>query len=117
MRAVLKAIDSLDHDPRSYDVSFEEISIYLTLSIGPDNENGSEYFRVFVCSPEWLVKRLWEPELIRHTLIVRRYNFDNIISIINECIEKCTCETWTETAQKLSRYFAWEFEDYIPIVE
>ncbi|WP_416380461.1 Imm8 family immunity protein, partial [Gilliamella sp. B2923] len=26
--------------------------------------------------------------------------------------EKCTCDTWLETAQKLSRYFAWEYEDY-----
>jgi len=113
MKALLKSIGSFDCEPQKYVPEDKSIFyITLTLSIGPDDEIGSEYFDLFVCSPEWLCKHQWVPEILRHTLIVRKYDLDEITETINKYIEKCTCKTWTETAQKLSRYFAWEFEDY-----
>ncbi|MDF7666327.1 immunity 8 family protein [Orbaceae bacterium ESL0727] len=116
MKISLKSIGSIDHDPTIYFPEEENLfGITLTLSIGPDNEIGSEYFDLFVCTPEWLSKKVWKPELIRHMLIVRKYDLDEIKDIINKCIETCTCDTWSETAQKLSRYFAWEYEDYQPL--
>jgi len=113
MKVLLKSVGSIEYDPAIYFPEVENLfGITLTLSIGPDNEIGSEVSDLFVCTPEWLCKHQWLPELIRHMLIVRKYDFDEIKDTINKCIEKCTCDTWLETAQKLSRYFAWEYEDY-----
>ena len=43
------------------------------------------------------------------------YNHTNLaVRTINEYIDKCSDENWEEIANKLSRYFAWEFEDYQP---
>lgn len=115
MKAILKSIDSIDYDLESYTPEEQDFfSILVTLCIGPDDEIGSEYFDLKICTPKWLVKHCWVPEIFRHTLIVRKYDLEEITKTINEYIEKCNCDTWWETAQKLSRYFAWEFEDYDP---
>ncbi|WP_392563552.1 immunity 8 family protein [Orbus wheelerorum] len=113
MKAKLKAMWSIDHDLKTYiPEDKNEFYITLNLSIGSSKTDGADYFDLFVCSPEWLCKHQWEPEILRHTLVVRKYDLDEITETINKYIEKCTCKTWEETAQKLSRYFAWEFEDY-----
>lgn len=115
MKASLKSIDCMHHNLNSYSSDVEDICITLSLSIGPDNSEGSEYFDLYVCSPEWLSKHIWKPELIRHTLLVRRYDLDEIKKIVNDTIEKCEGNDWPSISQKLSRYFAWEFEDYSDI--
>ncbi|GAA5105629.1 immunity 8 family protein [Orbus sasakiae] len=113
MKALLKSIGSIDHDLTLYFPEDEnEFGIMLSLSIGSSESNGADYFNLFVCSPGWIDKNQWIPEILRHTLIIRKYNLDEITGIINKYIEQCSCKTWAETAQKLSRYFAWEFEDY-----
>lgn len=113
MKAILKSIGSIDHDPKTYiPEDKNEFFITLNLSIGTSKSNGADYFDLSVCSPEWLCKRQWLPEILRHTLIVRKYDLNEITETINSYIEKCNCDTWMETAEKLSRYFAWEFEDY-----
>lgn len=86
----------------------------LTLTIGPINEIGSNFFYIQVCTPEWLCKHRWVPELMRHTLLVRKYDLDEITKTITDYIDQCEGSDWMEIAQKLSRVFAWEFEDYQP---
>mgnify|MGYP006170450799 CR=1 FL=1 len=88
------------------------VAITLSLSIGPEHEKGAEYFDLFICNPEWLFKHHWEPKLIRHMLLVRKYNLDEIKKTITEYIDRCGGENWMEIAKKLSRVFDWEFEDY-----
>ncbi|MFC0179762.1 immunity 8 family protein [Thorsellia kenyensis] len=113
MKILLKSISSIDHDPRVYlPDDKNNFRIVLNLSIGMADSNGADYFDLFVCTPEWLCNNQWVPELMRHTLLVRKYDLDEITETINKYIEICTCDTWTKTAQKLSRYFAWEYEDY-----
>lgn len=55
---------------------------------------------------------MWEPRIFRHTLITREYNINEIKKIIENYIAKCDGNTWLEVAEKLSRYFSWEYEDY-----
>lgn len=45
-------------------------------------------------------------------LLVREYDLAKITTEINSRIEECTESDRLSSAQKLSRYFAWEFEDY-----
>lgn len=114
MKILLKGIwvDSAEYSLESYSPYVDDVYIWVNLRIGPDNQEGADDFQVLVCSIEWLSKNIYEPEILRHTLVVRKYDLDEITETINKYIEKCTCKTWEETAQKLSRYFAWEFEDY-----
>jgi hypothetical protein len=53
-------------------------------------------------------------ELMRHTLLVRKYDLDEITKTITDYIDQCEGNDWMEIAQKLSRVFAWEYEDYQP---
>ena len=117
MKAVLKHVGtpSCDFTPKTYQpIDYQSTAILLDLEIGELNKDGADYFQLFVCTPEWLCKNHWQPEIIRHMLIVRKYNYDEIVKTINEYIDKCSDENWEEIANKLSRYFAWEFEDYQP---
>ncbi|EPE4835717.1 Imm8 family immunity protein [Yersinia enterocolitica] len=52
-----------------------------------------------------------QANIIRHTLLVRKYNLDEITKTITDYIDQCEGKYWTEIAQKLSSAFAWEFED------
>ncbi|HHL2559132.1 TPA: immunity 8 family protein [Yersinia enterocolitica] len=114
MKAILKNIDCIHHDFNVYSPDKDETAITLTLMIGSVDSTGGDNFDVFVCTPEWLCKHQWVPELIRHTLLVRKYDLDEITKIITDYIDQCEGKDWTEIAQKLSRVFAWEFEDYQP---
>jgi len=51
---------------------------------------------------------------MRHTLLVRKYDLDENKKTITDYIEQCEGENWIQVAQKLSRVFAWEYEDYQP---
>ncbi|MFC0179770.1 immunity 8 family protein [Thorsellia kenyensis] len=88
--------------------------LLVNLKIGPVNKIGSDYFSIHICTPEWLCKHHWTAELMRHTLLVRQYDLEEIKNVITNYIELCDGENWVEIAQKLSGVFAWEFEDYSP---
>ncbi|WP_392566214.1 immunity 8 family protein [Utexia brackfieldae] len=114
MQAELKQIDSFDVDINNYCPDEDSFRILVTLFIGPKESNSINYFDLTICSTQYLDKQIYKPEILRHMLVVRKFNLDEIKNEINACIEKCNSNTWEETAQKLSRYFAWEFEDYQP---
>lgn len=117
MKAILRGlwVDSADFSLENYQPEEETCFILLVnLSIGPSDENGVDYFQLNICTPEWLCKHLWLPELMRHTLLVRKYDLDEITKTITDYIDQCEGSDWMAIAQKLSHVFAWEFEDYQP---
>lgn len=46
--------------------------------------------------------------------LVRKYDLDESTKTITDYIDQCEDSDWMEIAQKLSRVFAWEYEDYQP---
>ncbi|WP_099073741.1 immunity 8 family protein [Proteus alimentorum] len=113
MKAILKGLSNDFYDVDSYYPDDDKcFSLSLLLSIGSEDSNGADNFDLFVCSPEWISKNVWEPRIFRHTLITRAYNINEIKKIIESHIAKCDGNSWLEVAEKLSRYFAWEYEDY-----
>lgn len=87
--------------------------VNILLCIGIDDASeAADYFDLTVCSLEWLKLYESKPNILRHTMIIDRYNFKKIKSYINLCIDKCEGESWEEIGLKLSRYFSWEYEDY-----
>ena len=104
-----------DLDPAKYvPEEIENFGCTFGLKIGPGNSEGDELFYLTVCSPRWLAKAAEEDGFLwgRHHLIVPEYNLKSITAIITKFVERCSGESWTEVAGKLSRNVAWEFEDY-----
>ncbi|MFU2078882.1 Imm8 family immunity protein [Avibacterium endocarditidis] len=87
------------------------ITIFLCIGLD-DGTDAGDYFEFEICSLEWL--RLYQPKpaILRHIMIVDRYDFKAIKDYVLSCIEKCDGDSWDEIALKLSRYFHWEYEDY-----
>lgn len=119
MIAELKEIHSLELEctlaeyvPEQYDY-FE---LTINAQIGPVGQPSSDSFEIRVCTPKWLQARCDAGEIIsgRHTLIVGEFNFPQIRDYLSALCRRCSGKDWTETAQKLSRYALWEFEDYQP---
>ncbi|EAN8329608.1 hypothetical protein EOY42_26010 [Salmonella enterica] len=116
MKAILKSISNDDHDLDKFYPEDESVfSLWLLLRIGAENSSGADNFDLRVCTPEWLCKNRWLPELMRHTLLVRKYDLEEIKKTITDYIDQCEGNDWMEIVQKLSRVFAWEYEDYQPV--
>jgi hypothetical protein len=95
--------------------SLADIYFPLELSIGVKGEKAADLFQILVTSPEALRKRaktnIYGPG--RHCLIVFEYDWPAIKAYLEELVLKCAADTWEEVTQKLSRYFHWEYEDYV----
>lgn len=83
MKAILKGLFNDFYDVDSYYPDDEEcFSLNLLLRIGTEDSNGADNFDLFVCSPKWILKNVWEPRIFRHTLITREYNINEIKKLL-----------------------------------
>ncbi len=119
LRAKIKFVEiteSSNLDPAS-DIpdDFRDFGCTLGLKIGPSNAEGDEVFYISVCSPKWLMRQCEEDGFVwgRHHLIVQEYTLRSITAVVTRFVENCSGESWPEAAAKLSRFAAWEFEDYV----
>lgn len=115
MKAILKSIwvDSADFDFDSYKPNeLNKFSLWLQLKIGFDSVDESDNFQLHVCTPDWIKENIPNHQWGRHMLIIQLYNRECIKAEIEHLINLCSCSSWSETSQKLSRFFAWEYEDY-----
>lgn len=118
MKPEIKSIHSPDVDDLE-NPSFEgpdDVHLLLEMTIGPKSGRGEEIFSLVVGTFEGLQSRHEGkmPRLLRHHLVVETYDYDEIFDLIKKTCDRVREETWTEVAEKLNRYFAWEFEDYDP---
>ena len=120
MRAQLKEIYSLHIPEMLKDFQPEErgnFGIPIRLMVGLEGSEQSESFDIFVCTPTWIQGQLCEggPMWGRHMLIVEEYDFERILQTLSGQISACTGKDWSEVANKIARFAAWEFEDYRPL--
>jgi hypothetical protein len=116
MKAIVKNIDLGSH------IGFDEycpeeeecFGLWLTVLVGPDNEEGGHLYQILVCTPDWITKKYHHTEAVwgRHMLIVFRYDSGHIRREIERYVEGCIGKDFGEIAQKVARIGAWEFEDY-----
>lgn len=118
MKPKLKCIftqmgDSLEN---TYPEIEHNFCILVHLTIGPDDQEGGHNYSFSLCTPTWLDHNgqnqgpIWG----RHLLIVNQFDPKEIRAAIEKIIAQCRRDDWAETAVVLSRFFAWEFEDYQP---
>jgi hypothetical protein len=116
MRPILKGLFSADvADLDSWQpASLEAVHVAVELEIGVPDEPGADLFQVVIATREALCTRkhrgCCSPD--SHHLIVRSYNWRQILQTIEELIAQCEGADWDDCAGQLARYFNWEFEDH-----
>jgi hypothetical protein len=116
MKAIIKNIDTGSF------VSFDQycpeseacFGTWLTVHIGPDDQEGAHLFQILVCTPDWIKQEYGQESVVwgRHMLIVSTYDRERIRQAIQQYVEQCKGANFWEMAQKFARVSAWEFEDY-----
>lgn len=116
MKAIVKNIDTgSDVAFDAYHPADEEcFGRWLTVLVGPENEEGGHLYQVLACTPEWIQREFLHTGAVwgRHMLIVSRYDQGRIRRELDHYVEGCTGDNFWEIAQKVARIGAWEFEDY-----
>lgn len=120
MRAQLHSL-SIECDPlgeyKAADPTY--FGALLSATIGPEDGPGEEIFQATVCSPAWLADHVLGKTdkgfvFLRHYLVVARWDADRVEMLVSDLCSRASGRTWSEVAGKLSRYLAWEYEDYMP---
>lgn len=118
MKAVIKSIDL--NDAIGFDQYWPDdeqcFGIWLTVQVGPDDQEGGHLFQILVCTPDWIKCKYCPQRAVwgRHMLIVFEYEKDLIVREISNYVDGCSGKGFWDVAQKISRIGAWEFEDYEP---
>ncbi|APR39179.1 MULTISPECIES: immunity 8 family protein [unclassified Paraburkholderia] len=116
MKAIVKSIDTGSHVAFDKDLPEDQMcfGFWVTVQVGPDNEEGGHLYQILVCTPDWIKTKYLHAGAVwgRHMLIVSHYDCDRIKSEIARYVEGCTGKNFWELAQKVARIGAWEFEDY-----
>lgn len=89
-------------------------SILVSAMIGPRGEPGEESYDFIVCSGTWTAVHAGAMRYFfgRGYLILERYSYDLMWNAISTLCRRISGTTWSEIAERLSRYGTWEFEDY-----
>ena len=117
MNAELKRVHSPDiYDLKNYHPECSDCFCFLLqVMIGPAGEDGEESFDIEVCTPKWIEKNLRADEVLigLHYLIVREFNYQKIVLVVENFLVGCLGESWSEVSKKVSRLGFWEFEGYV----
>jgi 23S rRNA maturation-related 3'-5' exoribonuclease YhaM len=105
-------VDLFDYHPEDP----EDFGFQLTLTIGIEGQKGADNFQLMVATPKHIQKIHPNQSaiLLRHYLVVFRYDFNEILDVINKYIRSIEEDTWERVAEKIGRVAQWEFEDYKP---
>lgn len=118
MKAELRKLYSLEieGDMREYQPAQpDNFGTWVRLFVGPAEQPGAETFDLFVCTPNWLsdeLERGLPAQWGRHLLIVKKYDLNLIVEQVEQMVGRVSEAVWQANAVKISRFAAWEFEDY-----
>src|ERR1017187_869759 len=128
MKVEIKSIDC--SDLASADIATwqpacaEDVFLEFTLSVGPCNDGGAEYFGILVATPEAIKERQQQPKWKdtsnrkrpikrqHHTklLVIQQYNWQEIKETLEGMVRECEGLTWEQTVNCLRKHFHWEYE-------
>lgn len=111
---IIRGIDfgTIDLD-RYFPENPRNFCIWLTLSIGPKDSDGSHLFQVGVCTVTWLSHKLSAERIfsLRSMILVEEFDFQFLKKKLFEIVADSQRSSWDESVQVLSRYFSWQFEN------
>jgi hypothetical protein len=119
MKISVKSIDSIEIEDSLdcyYPVDASNFGTWIRVAIGPADRPGADDFQILVCTPAWLSSfvegEAYRAAWGRHMLIVSEYDIGTIKACIERRVDQCSGDDWQSIALKISRFAAWEFEDY-----
>jgi hypothetical protein len=115
MNATLKVLSSIDlPDGASLPPDPTDCWVIVTASIGVAGDERSDNFTFYVSTPRRLERVVADESQLwgRHLLIVEQFDWTQVRTAIEKLCAGVTGDTWDAIASRLSRYGAWEFEDY-----
>ena len=117
MKPVLKSIFLLDADSIFQDFEPEiphNFHVSASLTIGDAEKVGGDDYSLGICTPIWLDHHIQNmgPLIGRHLLIVNRFDANEVRATVEKIISESARESRAETNSVLTRFFAWEYEDY-----
>lgn len=113
MSLEIKYIDSPDFDLWNFPCEkIDDFCMTITLSIGFSGKSGGDNFDVYVYSSEWLRKNTSPTFFLRSGIVMDRFNIDNLISCINNVLNKCNDRDEEKAIKNVAKNFEWEFESY-----
>lgn len=87
----------------------------VAAEIGVRGEDGADIFHAYVCTPDWIRKRV-DAETVfwpRGHLIVRRLDLEHVRAVLEALARQFAgSRDWEQFAERVNRYLCWEFEDY-----
>lgn len=101
-------VDLADFSPPNTD----PVRIYVEAEIGVVGEDDGDVFGLYLCNLNWIENQSEDFLNLRAHFVVSNFDIDQINNCISELLVNCNGSTWDEVAQKISRHFVWEFEDY-----
>jgi hypothetical protein len=115
VRARLYGLDVDGADLDTVDVEdATHFALSVAASVGAEQREGGELFYFTVCSPSWVGQDPLPKGFAfqRHTLLLERWDPAMVERAIGDLCRNTSGCDWNEVALKLSRFGAWEFEDY-----
>lgn len=94
----------------------EDFGFQFTIMVGIEGQKGTDNFQLMVATPKYIQKTHPNQSaiLLRHYLIVFRYDFNEILDVVNRYVRSIEEDSWEKVAEKIGRIARWEFEDYKP---
>ncbi len=118
MKAEIRKLYSLeieDEMSRYRPVEIDNFGTWIRFSVGTIGHPGTDNFDLFVCTPRWLSEDFASDSGARwgrHFLIMKEYNLAAIAAQFERMVLRCSGDNWQDIALQISRFAAWEFEDY-----
>lgn len=114
MKPILKHIESTDVE------SLEDFSnergpycFSLTLHIGVENSLGNDLFNTQIMNLSWMEENLNDGIFtVERSIIMNDFNYDLLLSYINERLQLISAKNWKEVALKVNEFAKWEFYNY-----
>lgn len=108
-------VDFFDYQPEDP----EDFGFPLNLAIGIEGQIGADNFQLMVATPKY-IQRMHPNQsailaiLLHRYLIVFRYDFNEILDVLNNYVRSIEEDSWEKVAEKIGRIARWEFEGYQP---
>lgn len=89
-------------------------AIEVRVMIGTEQGEGEESFDFSVCTPDWLQAQCDETGYFfaGRRLVVDHWDVSLVRRFLDKRISTIVADSWSELADKISRFSHWEFEDY-----
>ncbi|MEL0660025.1 Imm8 family immunity protein [Psychromonas arctica] len=111
MTPIIISFDCTDYDPIDSWIFPDpnRVDFWVNFTIGPDHRGGDNFqLRVLTTDMAQSVTSL------ANAIILERYSWDAVLLKVKEMLNQSKGESWDIMSDKLSKYMAWEFENYQP---